>query len=638
MIEKMRFVSIIGPKDDIDRVTDTYLSKYDIHLENTLTELNGLKNIHPFLEANPYQQLQRNVSELQQVIKFEPENKKNISIQEASSIIVNAYEKLLQHNEQLEELQKKRALLDENINIVAPFRQLSFGLSNVLNFKFIKYRFGKMSHEHYEQFMKYEYDKLNVIFIESNIDENYVWGIYFTPAILKDKADAIFSSLHFERIIIPDDYSGTAEESYNKYCDELKKVDSEIEKITLNFKEYLNSIKDDLSSAANIINKYSHNREIRKMAACTIDTSNVLNDSSHSTFYIICGWMVEQDAARFQADVEDDPNVFCLIEETTHLNVKPPTKLKNPGLFKPFEMFVEMYGLPNYNEIDPTIFLAVTYSILFGLMFGDVGQGLLLMIGGFLLYKFKRINIAGIISLAGVFSTIFGFVYGSVFGFEDILKPLWISPMNNVMTILITTVAFGVCLNLVAMILNIINGVKNKNVEKIFFDTNGMAGFIFYSIVIICIVLFFLGYKLPATWILVICLGLPLLAIFLREPLTNLINKKPELIEGSKGMFFVESFFELFEILLSFLTNSLSFVRVGAFALSHAGLMSVVLMLAKAETAHPNIVVLVIGNLFVMGLEALSVAIQVLRLQFYEMFSRYYGGDGKPFKSYLTNK
>ena len=78
MIEKMRFVSIIGPKDDIDRVTDTYLSKYDIHLENTLTELNGLKNIHPFLEANPYQQLQRNVSELQQVIKFEPENKKNI--------------------------------------------------------------------------------------------------------------------------------------------------------------------------------------------------------------------------------------------------------------------------------------------------------------------------------------------------------------------------------------------------------------------------------------------------------------------------------------------------------------------------------------------------------------------------------
>ena len=183
------------------------------------------------------------------------------------------------------------------------------------------------------------------------------------------------------------------------------------------------------------------------------------------------------------------------------------------------------------------------------------------------------------------------------------------------------------------------NPVPNTgHLEKIFFDTNGMAGFIFYSIVIICIVLFFLGYKLPATWILVICLGLPLLAIFLREPLTNLINKKPELIEGSKGMFFVESFFELFEILLSFLTNSLSFVRVGAFALSHAGLMSVVLMLAKAETTHPNIVVLVVGNLFVMGLEALSVAIQVLRLQFYEMFSRYYGGDGKPFKSYLTNK
>lgn len=637
MIEKMRFISIIGPKDDIDRVTDTYLSKFDIHLENTLTELSGLKNVHPFLEANPFQQLQRNILELKQVIQLnEPSKLNDMTSQEATSIIIKAYEEYEKYNANLKELNKQYDKINEKINIVTPFKQLNFGLSDILNFKFIKFRFGKMSHEHYEQFMKYEYDKLNVIFLESNVDENYVWGIYFTPSIFKDKVDAIFSSLHFERIIIPDDYEGTAQDSYDRYTKELENKKKAINSLKENLNSYFNENIEHISIAAAVIDKCSKNREIRKMAACTIDSSNILNNASQSTFYIICGWMIEKDAVAFQHEIEDDSNIFCLSEESENMNVTPPTKLKNPGIFKPFEMFVEMYGLPNYNELDPTIFLAVTYSILFGLMFGDVGQGLLLMIGGFLLYKFKKMNIAGIISLAGVFSTIFGFVYGSIFGFEDKIKPLWISPMHDVMSILFTTIAFGVFLNLTAMVLNIINGIKNKNIEKIFFDTNGIAGFIFYSLVILCVVLFFLGHKLPATWILVFCLGIPLLAIFLREPLTNLVNKKQHLIEGSKGMFFVESFFELFEILLSFLTNSLSFVRVGAFALSHAGLMSVVLLLAKAETSHPNIIVLIIGNLFVMCLEALSVAIQVLRLQFYEMFSRYYSGSGKPFKPYLT--
>ena len=73
----------------------------------------------------------------------------------------------------------------------------------------------------------------------------------------------------------------------------------------------------------------------------------------------------------------------------------PPTKMKNPGLFRPFEMYVEMYGLPSYNELDPTILIGITYSILFGFMFGDAGQGLCLLIGGFLLYRFKKIRLAG---------------------------------------------------------------------------------------------------------------------------------------------------------------------------------------------------------------------------------------------------
>src|SRR5699024_7108790 len=112
----------------------------------------------------------------------------------------------------------------------------------------------------------------------------------------------------------------------------------------------------------------------------------------------------------------------------------------------------------------------------------------------------------------------------------------------------------------------------------------------------------------------------------------RIIEKKKDIIPGSKGMFFLESFFELFEVLLSYITNTVSFVRVGAFALSHAGMMSVVLMLAKAET-NPNYLIIILGNIFVACLEGLIVGIQVLRLEYYEMFSRFYKGTGKEFKA-----
>jgi len=127
----------------------------------------------------------------------------------------------------------------------------------------------------------------------------------------------------------------------------------------------------------------------------------------------------------------------------------------------------------------------------------------------------------------------------------------------------------------------------------------------------------------------------PLLVIACKEPLTNKLNKKKELIEGGKGMFVVQAFFEMFEVLLSYFSNTLSFVRIGAFAVSHAAMMQVVMMLAGAENGGtPNIIVVIIGNLIVLGMEGLIVGIQGLRLQYYEFFSRFYKGDGREFKPY----
>ena len=156
--------------------------------------------------------------------------------------------------------------------------------------------------------------------------------------------------------------------------------------------------------------------------------------------------------------------------------------------------------------------------------------------------------------------------------------------------------------------------------EGIWFDQNSVCGLIFYGTLTVSALLFLTGKSLPAAIILIVMFAVPLVVIMLKEPITYIVEKTP-VIEGSKPMFFVQSFFELFEIMLSFLSNTLSFVRIGAFAVSHAAMMGVVMMLAGAESGGSiNWLIVIGGNLFVCAMEGLIVGIQVLCPSYYEMF------------------
>ena len=634
MIEKMRFISITGPRDDFDRVINRYLTKYDIHLENALTELSTSYNLKPFVENNPYKDL---LSKSEDLVKklggLETGDPELMSPEQATIVINTAYNALTDLNEKKRELKAQRHECNELLLQIEHFRHLDYDIHQIMDLKFIKFRFGKVPHEFYTRFSKYVYDNLTTVFYECERDRDYVWGIYFVPANEAVKIDAIYASLHFERVKLPDAYVGTPEESFNSIIAKINEINNELNAVYDEIKERLNNIAEDLKLAHYTVSVLSKNFDVRKLAACTRDKGK--ND----VFYIICGWITEKDASALLEETKKDNLVYCVCDDgQAEGDKKPPTKLKNLKLFKPFEMFIKMYGLPAYNEIDPTSFVAITYSIIFGIMFGDVGQGLCLVIGGLLIYKIKKMNIAAIISLAGIFSTIFGFLYGSVFGFEDWIDAIWISPREHVMTMLYTAIGFGVFLIILAMLINIINGIKAKDWGRVLFDTNGVAGLVFYGMLITCVVLVFTGHPLPAVIFFVIFFILPLVVIFLREPLTHLLEKKSHIFPEHKVMFFVESIFELFEVLLSYLTNTISFLRVGAFALSHAAMMGVVMLLAGAETSSPNIIALVLGNVIVAAMEGLVVGIQVLRLEYYEMFSRFYKGTGKEFKPYKSKK
>ncbi len=640
MIVKMKFLSITGPQNDIDRVVEQYLSKYEIHLENALSKLNTVENLRPYMETNPYRELlnkadsfckQLSITSCSSSESYSKEKAMD-AIQSLDTQINEIYK---QKSELVHQLEDAKASLAK----ILPFSSFDFNLHTLLGFRFIKFRFGRIEHEYYSKLQKYIYDDLDTIFFNCSADKKYVWGVYFVPSVQAEKIDAIYTSMHFERTYIPDEYTGTPKEASDGLEKTILSLEKRIDDCDKQVAGILEQNKNEIQCAKEKLETLSVNFDVRKLAACTTAKQH------HQTFYILCGWMSQEDAAAFQKDIENDDDIYCIVEDEDAGRIdEPPTKLKNPKIFRPFEMFIRMYGLPSYNEMDPTIFVALTYAFIFGAMFGDVGQGLLLAVGGFLLYHFKKINLAAIVGCAGIFSTIFGFLFGSIFGFEDIIEAVWLRPVNHMTTIpfigklntvFIVAIAFGMVLILLTMVFHIINGLKSKDPEATWFDTNGLAGLVFYGAIVLTVVLFMTGHKLPAGIVLAVMFGIPLLLIALKEPLGKLVQKRADYMPKQKGMFVVQTFFELFEVLLSYFSNTLSFVRIGAFAVSHAAMMEVVLMLAGAENgASPNWIVIVLGNLFVCGMEGLIVGIQVLRLEYYEMFSRFYHGTGREFKPF----
>ena len=636
MIVKMKFLTITAHKNDIDRICDQYLSKYEIQLENALSELKTVDNLLPFIEVNPFKDSLDKANQFANYIEDAviPENQ-TFSQEEMFSLIRDMNQTYMNFRDHEEELRKRQEHCREVLRLVEPFRSIDFSIHDVTQYRFIKFRFGRVPVDYYHKLEKYVYEDLDVVFIEGSRDASHVYGVYFSAEGNIEQTDAILKSLHFERLRLPDECEGTTREVCRQLTDEINRLNQEILSTDIQIREAFKENGSKLLAVRDRLQKLSSNFDVRKLAA--------LVENKRGDHFILCGWMPEDQAALFMEEIKKDPDVFVIVEDNhEEYFSEPPTKLKNPKFFKPFEMFIKMYGLPAHNELDPTIFVALTYTFIFGAMFGDVGQGLCLFLGGAILYKWKKINLAGIVSIAGIFSTFFGFMFGSVFGFEDIIEATWIRPISHMTTlpfigklntVFIVAVAFGMGIILLSMIFHIINAKKAHDTEALL-DQNGISGLVFYGAVVLTVVLFMTGNKLPATIVLVVMFGIPLLLMMFKEPITSKLEKRIEHSQEGKVMFIVQAVFEMFETLLSYFSNTLSFVRIGAFAVSHAAMMEVVLMLAGVETGNPNWTVVVGGNLFVCAMEGLIVGIQVLRLEYYEMFSRFYKGTGREFKPY----
>ncbi len=306
-------------------------------------------------------------------------------------------------------------------------------------------------------------------------------------------------------------------------------------------------------------------------------------------------------------------------EPAAHEAAQVPSLVRYPTWLKPFVPLVKSYGVPRYGEFDPTLPFALTYLLLFGAMFGDIGHGaviLLLSLG--LLRKLGAMAWIGI--AAGAVSMLFGLLYGSLFGYEDVLPPLWMSPLHHPTQMLTLAVSFGVGFIVLTLLVNARNKFTAGHAHEALFDSTGVAGLVFYLGAVGGVVSLAGGADLAApSWILA-GLGLAAVAVY----------KWVETRAGLGERVLVTSI-ETLETGINLFANTLSFMRVAAFSLNHVALALAVFTLANGMGAFGHWTTVVLGNVVIIVLEGGIVAIQALRLMYYEGFSRFFSGDGTEF-------
>ena len=342
---------------------------------------------------------------------------------------------------------------------------------------------------------------------------------------------------------------------------------------------------------------------------------------------------------------------------------KVPVKLTHGKFVRAFEGLVFSYGAPLYGTIDPTLFVAFWFVLLFSLMFGDVGQGAVGVLIGILLKSdriasLRKFRNFGVIFIAvGIGCMVTGFLYGSVFSNETLLVPvaraitgfLTGTPRDRFVSIMPTeglgqlfaffgfTIGVGVLVNSTGLVINIYNQFALRNHYKAIFTKTGIAGLAMFWYAVFIAVRAVAGTRLYV-WDAA-GVGVPLLLIFFGEPIFRLATGRRPLFHEGIMPFVMEGFVEILESISSFLSSSVSFLRVAAFALSHAVLSLIVFSLSEMLSGPPvgfvfGTFVMILGNALIIVLEGLIVSIQVVRLQYYEFFSKFFVESGEAWKPF----
>ncbi len=558
----------------------------------------------------------------------------NYSREQLASDVDHMYEDFSALGKKIEDLNKRREQLVQ-FSHVDKLAKVDFDLSKLKALNHFDIRLGYMLYE-YERRLDLNYDNINALVLRAgNIDKSQLYFI-ITPRIMRQQTENLLRSMHFSEVDILWEYMDFPNQMAEHLKRDLDEIEQQIEALKGDVAEYLDKHR------ALLVKAYTH---LNLEASCDDVATKFMHDDAH---FLCAFWLAAEVAADFELRLKDEvPQITCISHGDDALqDVVVPTKLKNKRLFQPFEMLVSLYGTPNYREVDPTGFLALAYMFLFGAMFGDLGQGFVFWLGGFFLKKREKMaSIGGVLQRIGVSSMIFGVIYDSIFGVEHAishflterlglagLSAIFLRPIENTNIMLMASIVIGFFFLLISYGFSIYNKLKHRDIKEGVFGRNGINGLVLFLALIAVAGMVYFSWPSWAVRIGMVVVGICAMLLVVREPLSNLLAKQLPLYHEGASAYYVESGFELLETFLGMLSNGISFIRVGAFALNHVGLFIAFQTIANMiGTGAGNVLMFILGNLLVIGLEGLIVFIQGLRLVYYEMFSKFYQGDGQPF-------
>ncbi|MGM0379013.1 MAG: V-type ATP synthase subunit I [Bacillota bacterium] len=526
-------------------------------------------------------------------------------------------------NKKINNLENELQDLEKMMNIKA-LKGIDFNFQDFINMENFNIKFGRLSLNNRKRLsMNYE----NVTAAVMHLDTKFADDLYLVayPEKLKEETNRILRSVYFDEINIDEKYLDTP----LKMIEKIKRRKNEVNEKLSKEKKEVNNLKEEYKEK--IQKNYAQFKIYKKI----INLSDKIAFTEN--FFYLSAWVPKSKSKKLEKTIFESTNAIVDYKKESE-KMEPPTKLKNNWFFKPFESLVNMYGVPNYNEIDPTAFFTIIYTFLFGAMFGDVGQGLVFFaVGQFLRSKDDYKVFSGILSRIGISSMVFGTIYDSFFGYENIISEfipfnIYIHPLENINTMLISAIIFGIFLIFISFGYSIYNKLKIKDIEEGIFGRNGIVGLILYSSVLV-VILNMISTKIDIDIkIFQFLIFISIALLFFKEPIVNKIEGKNRLYKESASEYYVESGFDLIETFLSIFSNTLSFIRIGAFALNHVGLFIAFHTIADLiGTRIGDVSMFILGNIIIILLEGLIVFIQGLRLMYYEVFSKYYKGDGYKF-------
>jgi len=467
------------------------------------------------------------------------------------------------------------------------------------NLKHLKMRISIISMENTE-LLRLSIKTKNILFIDQPLFEHTNAVAVFYEEEFDNEISKIFNTLKAFEITL-DYFCNDAFETQKKLQEQLYK---EKEALSDEYKEQLQEIENNLNAMS----------ELEMVKSSLVKKENGLE---------LEGWIPKISIKEFISKV-DHSKVTIL-----PFKGEAPVLLKTPLALIPFEKLISAFSYPRYGEMNPVIPFTFTFLLLFGIMFGDVGHGLVLTIAGLLVKKYSQnyFDLGQIYYLSGISSILVGLIYGSVFGLHHVLPISLFTPMEDTLITILFSIGVGVVIISIGFILHIITAIKRNETNLLFVSNGSILWLLVYWFSIGILVKYYVQ-ELDIQYELI------LLSLLLLGILILMIRKTKRK---------TQSFINILRELMDTITNTISFLRVGAFALAHAALFIAVFSIARMiSESHGEFflywVTIILGNVVIIVLEGIVVTIQTLRLEYFEFFKRFFKGGGLPYKPYTLGE